>query len=798
MLAIYREKKVLVDILIIFCFSLICLVWFKDGFLINNVDLSWPVEYDRNLIERFSVWQEQRGGGGGFGTIIPGAPYAFLIYISSLFNFGFIGTQKIVFVLTNFILGLSIYFSLKILWGKNKSSIRIPSLMASFYGMYNLYFSFVLVRLQQNVLSLSWILLSTAIFFSIFKNFHSKKNSFRSTNILRWIIVSGLFGWTNGIQPPIFYISMISLFLYVIIFWLYSRQSYKPYILLYIKLIIYFSIVNLWWIIPMFYYSLVNKLFDSATLNERYSTKYFAQVVSEKTSPNMVSKGLGDFSWFEGYWPDVDPLLRSSFWQIALSAMTIMIFVLMYNAVKNNVKSLEMYLIFVTYIVTLILSIGYHSPFNYLFGTLFDYLPGFNMQRAPWQKFTMFVISSQILLLPIVYIFVIGKSKNTLKTSKNRNLLASVILLLIIFPLTILTFQGKMYSFGSGSRGWHEVNGFGYHLKYPKYIIDASNYINSQHKMNNVLLLPDSDSNAYKWGYGGPADITWWLLDSGVLYPNYGAGLLSVDFEGQKLNNLYSEIQKQNNRGLICAMNDSDVTAILVRNDFNYSFLGNSKLSKDIPIDMRYEYFKEIMRYKSDIFNKKSFEEWELYELKNEYRSQNIYLDSYAQKNINCIDNIGKPKPSFKYNLQKISPSIRILQVLESKSMEKSIDRLVLNEVYDKIWIGFSLEETKSFGWHNLGNSGFKQQWAFLIELTSNFMLNKKELIKLDRESLVFNEKLDSKNVFVIDQNSKKNMFVLIYWPSFIVQILAISTLVVIFCTIIGSIMLKVKNRDGG
>ena len=65
MLAIYREKKVLEDILIIFCFSLICLVWFKDGYLINNVDLSWPVEYDRNLIERFSVWQEQRGGGGG-------------------------------------------------------------------------------------------------------------------------------------------------------------------------------------------------------------------------------------------------------------------------------------------------------------------------------------------------------------------------------------------------------------------------------------------------------------------------------------------------------------------------------------------------------------------------------------------------------------------------------------------------------------------------------------------------------------------------------------------------------------
>jgi len=79
MLAIYREKKVLEDILIIFCFSLICLVWFKDGYLINNVDLSWPVEYDRNLIERFSVWQEQRGGGGGFGTIFPGAPYAFLI-----------------------------------------------------------------------------------------------------------------------------------------------------------------------------------------------------------------------------------------------------------------------------------------------------------------------------------------------------------------------------------------------------------------------------------------------------------------------------------------------------------------------------------------------------------------------------------------------------------------------------------------------------------------------------------------------------------------------------------------------
>ena len=798
MLAINKEIKILVDILIIFCFSLICLMWFKGGFIINNVDLSWPVEYDRNLIERLSVWQEQRGGGGGFGTIIPGAPYAFLIYISSLLNFGFIGTQKVVFVLTNFILGLSIYFSLKILWGKNKSNIRIPSLIASFYGMYNLYFSFVLVRLQQNVLSLSWIMLSTAIVFSIFRDLDSKKNNFKSINILRWTIISGLFGWTNGIQPPIFYISMISLIFYVTIFWLYSRQNYKTYFSLYIKLIVYFTIVNLWWIIPMTYYSFVNNLFDSETLNDRYSTKYFAQVVSEKTSPSMVSKGLGDFSWFEGYWPDVDPLLRSSFWQIALNALTVVIFILMYTAIKNNIKNLEMYLIFVTYIVTLILSIGYHSPFNYLFGTLFDYLPGFNLQRAPWQKFTMFVVSSQILLLPIVYMFVIGKSKNIIKISRNRNLLATVILLLITLPLTFLTLQGKMYSFGSGSRGWHEVNGFGYHLKYPEYIIDASNYINSQHKMNNVLLLPDSDSNAYRWGYGGPADITWWLLDSGVLYPNYGAGLLSVDFEEQKLDNLYSSIKKPNSKSLICAMNDSDVTAILLRNDFNYSFLGNSKLSRDIPIEMRYEYFKEIMSDKRDVFSKQSFEEWELFELKPEYRKQNIYLTSYNQKYINCFNNFGISKSSSNYSLQKISPSIRILRVLESKSIAKPIDRLVLNEAYDKNWIGFSLKETKSFDGDNLDNSGFKQQWVFLIKLSINYILNNQEVIKLDRELLDDKEKLVSENVFKIDPNSKNNEYILIYWPSFLVQILAFSTLILIFSTIIFYNQFKAKNYDEG
>jgi hypothetical protein len=204
------------------------------------------------------------------------------------------------------------------------------------------------------------------------------------------------------------------------------------------------------------------------------------------------------------------------------------------------------------------------------------------------------------------------------------------------------------------------------------------------------------------------------------------------------------------------------------------------------------------MSDKNEVFIKKSFKKWELFELKSEYKTQNIYLGSSNHENMECTSILGAAKTRLKYNLTKISPSIRILRLIESKSTEKSIDRLVLNEVYDRNWIAFSLKDTSSFDWESPENSSFKNQWLFLTKLASNFVINNQEVSKLDREYLVDEDKVVSKNVFKIDPNSKENQYVLIYGPTFIVQILAVSSFVIISWTIILSILLTPKKRVGG
>ena len=770
--SIFKHKWL--DYGFIFLFACLSLIWFREGNLINNVDIAWPFEPERSFVERFHLFQEQRGGGGFYGTLIAGAPFAAMIYFFSGFGTGIIVTQKLVFVFINFIVGVVVYKYVYMLWErKYPKNLRFIAILASYYAMYNLFFAFTWVRLQLNIFSLCWIISSLVIAMIASEKVEILDKTKKNQSVRNWILVCFFFGWTNGVQIPIFYIWVITFSLIFIIRIFSGHLEFRVAVKKYSSFMSIFMLTNLWWIIPTVFYVQTNGLFSPSKLNKTYDTENLAKFVSEQTSLYNVSRGLGDFAWFSGYWPQVDQLLRGSFWVFSLAGITIMIFLTFRHTILNHMPDKNVIIIFLIYFGALILSTGFHRPFTLLYSTLFDLVPGFSLQRAPWQKFGFFVLFGQLLFLPPIYNYMSHlfgywtKQPNQI----NKNLMIKVSVILMLIPSTLLTLQGKMFSLGYGDRGWHETHNFGFHLEYPRYIFSLSEYINDYHKMNNILLLPDSGSNAYNWGFGGPADITWQLFDAGLISLNYGEGLLSSAFREEDVTGIYKSMYEQDEMSLTNQLKDNNISAILLREDFAYQFINNPYFEK---IDPNYEksnlYYKEILDNNRQIFSStKKFGNWTLYEIKKEYTKENIVLR-------NAVQSI-----SFKevYNIDKFSPSLRYITW---EGLNRNNQPLVLE-----------LSELKDNGWIAVSNSGkllSSRESHFQVPLIKELILVTRIMIEQNfnqrfKQLIRFSDERGQSyknNLFLIGETGNSKQYVLIYLPTYVSQFVSVFS---VFITVI-------------
>lgn len=697
--------------------------WFSQDKIIGNVDIYFFNDKFGEFLQRFSNYSSIRGGGQNYATQIPGSAITLFNWIIQNLTNNLLITQKIYFIFLNIAVTFSIFFFLKKIQDtENIQTNNFLIFFVTFLITFNPYFSFVWVRLQSNLLSVSWVFLSFALLIDAI----NKRGNYRS-NLVFFTLLSFLIGWTNGVQPPIFQIWFYT-FLIIGIYYGIKLKELKKSFTLILWFIFIFLITNLWWIYPIIDYVKNNNLYNSEILASQYNIKDLIFGTSKFLSFLNISNFIGDFAWFEDYLPAIIPYRTSSFYLILNSAQILIIYMYIFEIflkAKRKIYYNTDIFWFALLLIFLLLSSGAHPPFGNLYLYFSENIFALGLQRAPWQKFTLFVLVplSILTLRSILNLFsYIGKVK-----ANHVQVYLKTIILLSLLPVTFLTASGKMFNLGVGNYGFHEKNGFGFHLETPEYVFESIKFLNDQIEKDfgDILLLPASRAQAYNWGYGGPVDlIVTSSIKSGVITPEYGEGTSSRS-DIQELNNqLFKEIGEGRLDNFVKYAQELNIKYIINRNDFNLKFY-----SGDFKPGNRNE-IHNLLIGSQNIEFMKSFKEWDIYKIQN---GKNL-IEMYRVRNnldLEIISYFGKVEfhrkiPSLIYVEPGISTGI-----------------LELNEYEDRNWIAFGL---------NLKNRiGFS---------------------KLDRANYRANENSIFSNYFLVKNNYEN--IVIIYFPSFVTYILLI------------------------
>jgi hypothetical protein len=264
--------------------------------------------------------------------------------------------------------------------------------------------------------------------------------------------------------------------------------------------------------------------------------------------------------------------------------------------------------------------------------------------RAPWQKFTLITILSYSYLAAITCGYLYEKIPDVIRLSRFKIRHSKVIFLVLLISIHLVYHYGFIFGRFLPTTEERKVLP-GFHQKYPDYLFESAEWVNSEEDSFKMMLLPDDKANAYYWGYGAAYDISLRIFDKGLIFRQYGEGMApptSLDkIYNAFIDSLYNE--KTPYAGKIAGL--LNVRYLLHRNDFIYDWAGDD----DSP-----EFIKDKLSKQKGITLEKSIGKWDFY--KNEYELPHIYVPDniiYVERDLDTL-----PKLSYK---EEFGPKTAVL-----------------------------------------------------------------------------------------------------------------------------------------
>jgi len=659
--------------------------WFREGKLIGNVDIYYHFDKFGEFTQRFSNYSSIRGGGQNYATQVPGSFVTFFNWIINWITKDYLTSQKIYFIFINLCIFYSIYFFLvQLLKIERINQNRVIILFVCYLITFNPYLAFVWVRLQTNLFSLCWMFLTIGILLSSINNVKSLNKNFTLFTVISFFV-----GWTNGVQPPIFQIWIYTFIIVALYYSIKLGSVYQTFVFI-LKCSLSFLVTNLWWIYAFLNYVFKNSLQNIDTLSSQYNVYNLIVGTSKHLSLINLSRFIGDFAWFEDYLPNIFSYRTSVFFLLANSLNFVLILAYMilvsrrrkYQEIKNGDRFW-----FGALLTFLILSAGAHPPFGSIYLFFSDHIFALGLQRAPWQKFTMF------LLLPFSFLtyksiqFVVMLLRQVNNSSIKSYLTLTVFSLLI--PISFLTVSGHMFNLGKGDYGFHETNNFGFHLETPEYINESIRYLNKQldKDYGDIVLLPASKIQAYEWGYGAPVDlIVTSSIKSGVITPEYGEGTSSRMDIQESNDQMLLLLENGKLREFVKVANQRNVKYILNRRDFNLKFYaGKNKPDSD-------DSYTDLLTGFDDLTLLKSVGKWDIYKVNN---------------SVDLVENIDHTRPKENSSLVKGGDLNfkRILPSLITLESNQEFHTIRLNEYNDSEWLALTINKSNQIRLYKNNNS---------------------------------------------------------------------------------------------
>lgn len=646
-----------------------------------------------------------------------GTPQRFIEFL--LLNVSPSHAQQIEFTVINLLISLSALYLLKSHFAIYSTwHFSITAIFVALIQTWSPYLAFVWVRLQTVVFALIFLQIALALLV----RFYNSTLHFRGF-LIRFGFLSIALGWSLGTQPPILVtVSVVFLLLVSSFSYFQARNntcSWQCTVKLLGFSILLYCGFNLWWIYPLFQYSIRNDFFSKTVLQENFDVKSLVFFTSEPTSIFNSLRQLGDFAWFEGYWPQLQPWLISAPYVLAslMVPFILVIGISKLTMADHNFNTFAIMAGSLILIISIFLTLGSLGPTGEIYKWSLDNLPLFSLQRAPWQKFTllMWLFSPALLFYSLINLRLIANNGGYRKAIP---LVTSFILFIsIMFSPMSLVSRGEMFSKSwSKADGYHENNNFGFHLKIPKYIYDASDYLSGKSLNSDILLLPDSTSNNYNWGWGAPWDVTWQTVRAGIGLRSYGEGILppSAKFYEGIIEETYKDLSRSDFSQAANRMETLGISKIVVRNDFKRSFIRGSVLkTKD---QGKADAWNQILK-EADIWSEiENFGPWTIYLLDQDKFpfARTFYLQELDSKNYLTLETASKLVQQT--HSRNIQGSFRKIELPSTANANK----VTLKEDTSRDWKIYSYKKIKT----TADDSAIYLPWYSNLFFSASVLLN--------------------------------------------------------------------------
>jgi hypothetical protein len=371
----------------IFLISLIPLLWYRDGFHINAGDIDYGIFNFERLLHRLQSWDISFLGGTDRSNNAASLSFVGMAAFFDIF-FDYRASQIVCYAFIFFINSLSIRYLLKsVLGGVGWGYTAALLIVVLFYNT-NIYNAFAWVRLQINITTLGLIPGLIALYW----NFALNKIGIKKAYILLFML--SLYGSPIGIQPPL----MFNLILVMLILYWYLSKTNEGVFKKFLQLTLFYCLCSFYWAAPLLGYIYFSGFGNSEIGAATYNVYELIRWVSTNTSLGNIVFGLGDQPWYDSwdglkYWPEFDAYRQAPYFLISSS----IIFYITYVGFKSTQGNTRYFAI--CYLTMLGLSVGAHFPFEQAYMALVNYFPYFWIHRAPWQKFYMFTLIFQSVLL---------------------------------------------------------------------------------------------------------------------------------------------------------------------------------------------------------------------------------------------------------------------------------------------------------------------------------------------------------------------------------------------------------------
>lgn len=570
--------------------------WFKPDMIITSGDIALPIGLKRWLNE-FYLWHSFRNLGQDMHTVISTVIFFSLPACLSFLNLTYIFIQKIQFTLLFMLTGFSMYFFITQLY--KGSYQRIIYLISVIFYMFNLYLEPIWGGF--NVANLSAYIALPWLAGILIKFIEGRVPLFKM--LFMTALVSLIFAST-AVNPPLLLAIMVVLGACFLVYAFKKvslgdissvKKNFKK-IFLFLLVIL---LISAFWILPQ-----IGEIFLFSPLKAapiRDDTKAWLAGISTFSSIANTLRFQCHWAWYGGWNEPYVPyahlykdnlFLIISGWFIPVLAVFGMLFC------RFRYK----YLFVSMTIISLVLSMGGHEPFGFIYFFLTKWLPYFWIIRSPWYKFTLLTAFGYAVFLGFacreIYEFILKLKFNMVKKKTAAVLfvmLSAGIIMCYAFPVTF----GRVFI----TKEERKILKPSY-TKVPAYVFEANDWLEKKKDFGRTIVLPSNTARIYDWDYVYPGPILSQISTAAVISPSY-SNIFSSQGEAA-IQQFYKSLYSSLNTDAQKILKLMSVRYLLHEKDVIYNYLGEGFESP--------EFVKEKLERQKNIKFVKNFGAWDFYE----------------------------------------------------------------------------------------------------------------------------------------------------------------------------------------